>query len=97
MLRVWVDGLRQEGGLFMKGKLNYLFMEDGGKGIIEGHQKREVICPRDEDERALAQDDLSREKTRGLRERGALEGSERLQRASRCLTRHPTRQYLNPR
>lgn len=39
----------------MKGKLNYLFMENGEKGIIEEHQKREIMCPRDEDERALAQ------------------------------------------
>lgn len=38
----------------MKGKkLNYLFMENGGKGIIEVHQKRErerEICPRDEEQ-----------------------------------------------
>lgn len=37
----WMTGGRG-GGIIYKGKkLNYLFMEDGGKGIIEGHQKRE--------------------------------------------------------
>lgn len=39
------------GGIIYEGKkLNYLFMEDGGKGIIEGHQKRErEIRPRDDE------------------------------------------------
>lgn len=37
----WMTGGRG-GGIIYKGKkLNYLFMEDGGKGIIEGQQKRE--------------------------------------------------------
>lgn len=43
----WVDDLRQGGGIIYEGKkLNYLFMEDGEKGIVEKYQKREINVPK---------------------------------------------------
>lgn len=42
----WMTGGRGGGIIYEGKKLNYLFMEDGGKGIIEGHQKRERNTPK---------------------------------------------------
>lgn len=42
-----VDDLRQGGGIIYEGKkLNYLFMEDGEKEIMEKYRKRERNMPK---------------------------------------------------